>query len=586
MTGQPATTSGWRQLGRELGRARRALLVLAAWSVIEALPALLSGRLVATALDHGFLAGHPLVGLGWLACFGLTVAIGALAAGAAYRWLGEIVEPLRDALVRTVVTGTLHRSAAGLDHPDATAIARLTRQVETVRDVIAGQLLILRQFAVTTVAVTIGVASLDPRLVAYIAIPLGTALLLFAALLRPLIARQRDQYLAEERIADTTADTLTGLRDVVACGAQHRMAATVGATIDRYTRTSKTLATLATLRRLTIAVGADLPLVLILLAAPGLLIDGLTAGTIIGAITYITANLEPALRAFVQAIGASGPRLVVAIHRISETSRIPTPPPRPRPAAAPHGHRIELDDLTFRYSPHAHPIAAGLTLTVPPGSHLAIVGPSGIGKSTLANLIAGLTAPTGGQIRLGGHPLTDLDPEHLHRRRVLIPQQAYVFLGTLRANLAYLRPDATNADLDHAVDRLGIGPLRDRLGGYDTLLDPTALSAGERQLIALARAYLAPAPVAILDEATCHLDPGAEARVEDAFRQRPGTLIVIAHRISSARRADQILLMNGAAPQLGTHHGLLRTSPLYADLTGAWHDHRSPEANLTAAEGA
>lgn len=173
--------------------------------------------------------------------------------------------------------------------------------------------------------------------------------------------------------------------------------------------------------------------------------------------------------------------------------------------------------------------------------------------------------------------LRSLAPHHLLWPRVLIPQQAYVFTGTLRDNLTYLRPDATTVDLEQSVDLLGIGPLRDQLGGYDTTLDPTALSAGERQLIALARAHLAPAPLAILDEATCHLDPHTEARVEHAFLQRHGTLVVIAHRISSARRAEKILVMDGATPPLGTHRELLGRSTLYADLAGHWTHHRPPE---------
>ncbi|HYZ38577.1 MAG TPA: ATP-binding cassette domain-containing protein [Pseudonocardiaceae bacterium] len=118
---------------------------------------------------------------------------------------------------------------------------------------------------------------------------------------------------------------------------------------------------------------------------------------------------------------------------------------------------------------------------------------------------------------------------------------------------------------------LGVRELVERLGGYAAQVDPAALSAGERQLLTLARAYLSPARLVILDEATCHLDPAADARVERAFAQRPGTLVVMAHRISSAMRARRVLVLDGSRALLGTHEELLTCSLLYRDLVGHWH---------------
>jgi ATP-binding cassette subfamily C protein len=116
-----------------------------------------------------------------------------------------------------------------------------------------------------------------------------------------------------------------------------------------------------------------------------------------------------------------------------------------------------------------------------------------------------------------------------------------------------------------------MGALAERLGGLDAEFDPAALSAGERQLIALTRAYLSPAPLIILDEASCHLDPAAEDRAEQAFRARPGTTLdVIAHRMTSSLRADRVLVLDGTKAELGDHRTLLRTSPLYQELTGHW----------------
>jgi ATP-binding cassette subfamily C protein len=153
----------------------------------------------------------------------------------------------------------------------------------------------------------------------------------------------------------------------------------------------------------------------------------------------------------------------------------------------------------------------------------------------------------------------------------LVPQEAYVFRGTVGENIGYLRAHTTPALVTAAAAAVGAAGLVDALGGPDAQVDPAALSTGERQLLALARTYLAPAGVVVLDEATCHLDPAAEAFAERAFADRPATtLVVIAHRISSARRADRTLVLDGADTTCGPHADLLAGSPLYRDLAAAW----------------
>ncbi|MGH3388675.1 MAG: ATP-binding cassette domain-containing protein, partial [Actinomadura sp.] len=328
-----------------------------------------------------------------------------------------------------------------------------------------------------------------------------------------------------------------------------------------------------------------LPVILILIGAPWLLGRGATAGTILGALTYVAYAFQPALRMLVQALGGSGLQLVVNLGRILETGHLDAGPAgdgRARGGALPAGlmttrpagdgrtssepRDLVLQDVTFAYGPHAEPVVDGLDLVVPAGDHLVIVGPSGIGKSTVASLMAGLLRPRSGLVRLGSAPVAELGTGF----RVVIPQEAYVFTGTLTENLAYLRADATPGDLDEAAGLIGLRPLVDRLGGYDAVVEPRDLSAGERQLIALTRSYLATAPLAILDEATCHLDPATEARAEEAFAARPGTLIVVAHRMSSAMRGRRILVMDGAGTALGTHASLLADSLSYRDLVGHW----------------
>ncbi len=231
---------------------------------------------------------------------------------------------------------------------------------------------------------------------------------------------------------------------------------------------------------------------------------------------------------------------------------------------------MSLRGVSFGYGPLAEPILKSLDLDICEGQYLAIVGPSGIGKSTLAGLVAGLLLPLSGDIRLGGVPLAEIPANDLPRYRVLVPQEAYIFAGTLGQNLGYLAPGAPLAALDASVNAVGLRDLVTRLGGYHAELSPAVLSAGERQLIALARAYLSPARLAILDEATCHLDPVAAARAEGAFAARPGSLVVIAHRISSALRADRVLVLDGVHAAVGDHAALLTSSPMYRDLVGHW----------------
>ncbi|MFJ6926605.1 ATP-binding cassette domain-containing protein [Streptomyces nigra] len=241
-----------------------------------------------------------------------------------------------------------------------------------------------------------------------------------------------------------------------------------------------------------------------------------------------------------------------------------------RPADRARTAAVELRSVTLSYGVRAEPVLDSLDLCVAPGEHLAVVGPSGIGKSTLTRLIAGTLAPSGGEVRVDGREVTGRPPAELAALRVLMPQEAYVFSGTLSDNLTYLRPGASRADLDAAVDALGLWPLVERLGGLDAPLRPAELSHGERQLLALTRAWMSPAPLLLLDEATCHLDPAAEARAEEALARRPGTLLVVAHRLSSAVRADRVLVLDGTDAVCGTHDEVLDRSPLYRDLTGHW----------------
>ncbi|TXS51966.1 ABC transporter ATP-binding protein [Streptomyces sp. uw30] len=579
---------------------RREFVRLTGWSLVEAAPALLSGWLVARAVDDGFLAGRSAAGLGWLGLLAAAVLVGAWGTRHATLQLAAVVEPFRDELVTLATTGTLHRSSVHAGRPaDTAGVARLTEQVEIARESYGAVVMFVQSFAVTTVSVLLGLAALDPALLLFVVPPLLAGLTLFLLALRAMAARQRAVVLADEAIAEQVSTVAGGLRDVTACGAEDVVRRRVGARIDEAAGAARALARLTALRTAALGVGGWLPIVLILAGAPWLVRGGVTAGAILGALTYVAQGLQPALRGFVQGLGGSGLWLLVTLGRILEAAEVrgagqegpaaawgASTAPEPAAAATPaasrspgaSGHagprpgdgRVELRGVTFGYAPCAEPVLQSLGLSLAPGTHLAVVGPSGAGKSTLAALIAGVLEPQVGQVRLGGIPVRTLDPGRLARSRVLIPQEAYVFAGTLRENLTYLLPTATRPTLDAAVHAIGADPLVERLGGYDAPVNPALLSAGERQLIALVRALLPPAPLVLLDEATCHLDPAAEAVAERAFACRRSTLIVCAHRISSALRADLVLVMDGPRCTLGTHDQLLADCALYRDLIGHW----------------
>ncbi|MGP4014042.1 ATP-binding cassette domain-containing protein [Streptomyces sp. 4N124] len=568
----------------QLRRAPRAVVRLLAWSVLETAQTFLLGYALARALDDGFLRGEPGTGVRWLAGAALAVVFGAFGTARVYAALAGIVEPMRDDLVCRIV----HRA---LRDPDGAAVSRLTHQVEIARDTLAGLLLVSRTFLLTAAAALAGLLALAPVLLLIVVPPLVAGLALFAATLRPLARRQTAFLVADEAVTADLDTALAGLRDIAAAGAQPRVEADAARRIDAELRAARALARWGTLRELAVGIAGRLPVVLLLASAPWLLGHGVTPGALVAALAYLTQSLLPALQSLVLSLGTSAARLAVVLNRLTPegteeaVSRLPhanLPPDRGTPGTAASWPAVSLRGLTFAYGSHAEPVLRGLDLDLAPGGHLAVAGPSGIGKSTLTALIAGVLEPDRGEVRLSGVPVGGGRPEASAALRVLVPQEAYVFTGTVRENIAYLCPEPPpDAAVLASCAAVGADGLVARLGGPDGQVDPGSLSAGERQLLALARAHLAPAPLVLLDEATCHLDPAAEARAERAFagcgRERAGgALVVVAHRISSARRADRILVMDGAHTDCGTHEELLARSALYRDLAGSWAEGSHP----------
>lgn len=538
---------------------KRATARLIAWSVPEILPTAIYGIAVAHATDN-FLAGHVWPGVAWLGGLVATACLGAAGARQVYGRLGDLVEPVRDNLVRRVVAGALRTG-------DDSAVARLNRQVEIVRDTFAGLVLVIRSFAVTLFGVLAGLLSLAPLVAAFVVPPFLLGFALSLAVLGMAADRVRASLQADEDLAASAGMVFGGVRDIAASGTEDFAGRLVGEPIEAHAAAERALAKVAALRTLCFAVGGWLPLLILLATGPWLVGRGVSTGTLLGGLTYVLIGLQPALNTVMGALGDSGLRYVITLGRILDASAAVA---RPRRGNSPTGFDVRVRGLSFAYGPNAEPVLDKLELTIPEGEHLAVVGPSGIGKSTLAGLVCGMLTPTGGQLLLGGVQPAKVTAERLATTRVLIPQEAYVFSGTVLDNLSYLLPNATMPEVADAVDAIGAAALIKRIGGLSVDVKPGELSAGERQLIALVRAYLSPAPLVVLDEATCFLDPEAERVAEEAFAKREGTLVVIAHRISSALRARRILVLDGNQATLGTHVSLLRKSRLYRDLQGNW----------------
>ena len=231
--------------------------------------------------------------------------------------------------------------------------------------------------------------------------------------------------------------------------------------------------------------------------------------------------------------------------------------------------------MQFGYDPDV-PVLHGLDLEIAAGETTAFVGATGAGKSTIAKLVTRFYDPTSGHVLIDGHDLRDVTLRSLRRQLGVVPQEPFLFAGTLRENIAYGCPDATDERVRAAVELVGLSDLVARSpGGLDAVVHERgqSLSSGERQLLALARAFIVQPRVLVLDEATSNLDGVSEARVEAALDAllEGRTAILIAHRLSTAMRADRIVVIaDGGVAEAGTHEQLVAAGGHYAAMYGAW----------------
>jgi ATP-binding cassette subfamily B protein len=315
---------------------------------------------------------------------------------------------------------------------------------------------------------------------------------------------------------------------------------------------------------------------LVLAAGAGMVDRGtLTAGALIAYLLYIELLFSPIQQ--LSHIFDNYQQAAVGLRRIRGLLRTPTstpPPERPRPVPAPLTGQVSFEDVSFRYEPDSPPALAGIDLTITPGETVAVVGRTGAGKSTMVKLVARFYDPTSGAVRADGVDLRAMELAGYRHRIGIVPQEAYLFPGTVRDTIAYGRPAATDAEVEAAARAVGAHPMIAELsGGYLHPVDERGrnLSSGQRQLLALARAQLVDPDILLLDEATAALDLATEAAVARATDRLTGrrTTLVVAHRLATAARADRIVVLDhGRVVEDGTHRELLAAGGRYATM---WH---------------
>ena len=489
-------------------------------------------------------------------------------------WVGErMLADLRSHLFRhlqRLSLGFYERHRAGV------IISRLTNDVEALDQLVTDGVSSLVQNTLTLVGTAILLFVLDWRL-ALATLAVIPLMSVGTAIFRTHSARAYRQ--VRERlglVTATLAEDIAGMRVVQAFTREQASIRNFREISDRYRQSNQQTVLLNGIYFPFVDLLSTVALAVVLGYGGHLYFQGaVTIGTLFAFMLYVQNFFDPVQQ--LSQLYGTFLSATAALDKITDVLD-EEPEVRDRPAAvelpAVRGH-VRFESVRFAYG-RGDEVLHGIDLDVPAGTTVALVGHTGAGKSTIAKLLARFYDPTHGRITIDGVDLRDVTQASLRRQLGVVPQEGFLFAGTVRENIAFGRPDATMEQIVAATRAVGAHDFIERLeDGYETELGErgSRLSLGQRQLVAFARALLADPRILVLDEATSSVDIGTERRIEVALRKLLAgrTAFVIAHRLSTIRDADVIVVLeHGRVVEQGSHDELITRGGLYTSLYGDW----------------